>query len=49
VEVEIDDQLMKLLRSGKNAVFALRESADQDRVGIPIELNGFAAGYDALP
>ena len=49
VEVEIDEQLMKLLRSGKNAVFALRESADQDRVGIPIELNGFAAGYDALP
>ena len=49
VEVEIDDELLKILRSGKNAVFALRESADQDRVGIPIELNGFGEGYDALP
>ncbi|MCM2476928.1 invasion associated locus B family protein [Rhizobium sp. CG5] len=49
VEVEIDEELMKILRAGKNAVFALRESADQDRVGIPIELAGFAAGYDALP
>ena len=49
VEVEIDDELMRILRAGKNAVFALRESVDHDRVGIPIELNGFAAGYDALP
>ncbi|WP_246658314.1 invasion associated locus B family protein [Rhizobium sp. FKY42] len=49
VEVEIDDELMKILRAGKNAVFALRESIDQDRVGIPIELSGFAQGYDALP
>lgn len=49
VEVEIDDQLMRILRAGKSAVFALRESADKDRVGIPIELTGFAEGYDALP
>ena len=49
VEVEIDEELMKILRAGKSAVFALRESVDQDRVGIPIELTGFASGYDALP
>ncbi len=49
VEVDIDDELLKVLRAGKNAVFALRESVDQDRVGIPIELTGFAEGYDALP
>ena len=49
VEVEIDEELMRILRAGKNAVFALRESADQDRVGIPIELAGFGEGYDALP
>ncbi|WP_354669061.1 invasion associated locus B family protein [Rhizobium sp. SSA_523] len=49
VEVEIDDELMKILRAGKRAVFALRESVDQDRVGIPIELAGFTDGYDSLP
>ena len=49
VEVDIDDELLKVLRAGKAAVFALRESVDQDRVGIPIELTGFAEGYDALP
>ncbi|MBB4348426.1 MULTISPECIES: invasion associated locus B family protein [Rhizobiaceae] len=49
VEVEIDEELMRILRAGKNAVFALRESSDQDRVGIPVELNGFGPGYDALP
>lgn len=49
VEVEIDDELLKILRAGKSAVFALRESVDQDRVGIPIELKGFSEGYDALP
>lgn len=49
VEVDIDDELLKVLRAGKSAVFALRESVDQDRVGIPIELTGFADGYDALP
>jgi invasion protein IalB len=49
VEVDIDEELMRILRAGKNAVFALRESSDQDRVGIPVELAGFGEGYDALP
>ncbi len=49
VEVEIDEELMRIMRAGKSAVFALRESSDQDRVGIPVELNGFGPGYDALP
>ena len=49
VEVEIDDELMKVLQAGESAVFSLREAVDQDRVGIPIELTGFTAGYDALP
>jgi invasion protein IalB len=49
VEVELDDELMRILRAGKSAVFALRESTDQDRVGIPIQLTGFGEGYDALP
>lgn len=49
VEVELDDELMRILRAGKSAVFALRESTDQDRVGIPIQLTGFGEGYDSLP
>jgi invasion protein IalB len=49
VEVEIDEELMRIMRAGKSAVFALRESSDQDRVGIPVELEGFGPGYDALP
>ena len=49
VEVEIDEELMRIMRAGKSAVFALRESTDQDRVGIPVELAGFGEGYDALP
>lgn len=49
IEVDIDDELMKILRAGQSAVFALRESVDQDRIGMPIDLTGFAAGYDALP
>ena len=49
IEVDIDDELMKVLRAGKSAVFALSESVDQDRIGMPVDLNGLAAGYDALP
>jgi invasion protein IalB len=49
IEVDIDDELLKVLRAGQSAVFALKESVDQDRIGMPIDLTGFAAGYDALP
>lgn len=49
VEVVIDDDLMKILRAGKEAVFTLNFSIDQDTIGIPVDLSGFAEGYDALP
>ncbi|TPW31825.1 invasion associated locus B family protein [Martelella alba] len=49
VEVQIDDDLMKVLRNGKEAIFTLRFSADEDMIGIPVDLTGFAEGYDALP
>jgi invasion protein IalB len=48
-EVEIDDNLMKMLRVGSTAVFSIRETGDKDSIGIPVELKGFAEGYDALP
>lgn len=49
VEVVIDDELMQVLRAGKEAVFTLNFSVDQDTIGIPVDLTGFANGYDALP
>jgi len=50
LEFEIPDDLLKSLRAGKTAIFALKESADNDeRIGIPVDLTGFADGYDSLP
>lgn len=49
VEVSIDDDLMKIFRAGKEAVFTLNFSVDQDTLGIPVALDGFGEGYDALP
>ncbi|SMC91370.1 invasion associated locus B family protein [Rhizobium sp. RU36D] len=49
-DVVIEDELLKILRAGKDAVFAFKESPDQEnRIGIPIDLSGFGSGYDALP
>lgn len=42
VEVDIDDELLKVLRAGKNAVFALRESVDQTGWA-------FRSNFPALP
>ncbi|PRX11767.1 UNVERIFIED_ORG: invasion protein IalB [Martelella mediterranea] len=49
VEVDIDDDLMNILRAGKEAVFTLNFSIDQDTIGIPVDLSGFGEGFDALP
>ena len=49
VEVDIDDDLMRILRAGTQAVFTLNFSVDQNSIGIPVDLSGFAEGYDALP
>ena len=49
VEVDIDDDLMKIFRAGKEAVFTLNFSVDQNTIGIPVDLNGLGEGYDALP
>lgn len=50
LEFEVPDDLLKSLRAGKIAIFALKESPDNDeRIGIPVDLAGFADGYDSLP
>ncbi len=48
-EVTLDDDLLKTLRSGSVATFIVHESLEQDGIGIPVDLKGFAQGYDALP
>lgn len=48
-EVTLDDDLLKSLRSGSMATFIVHESLEQDGIGIPVDLKGFAQGYDALP
>jgi invasion protein IalB len=48
-EVALDDNLLKMLRSGSTAVFSVREAADKDKIGIPVDLKGFGEGYDVLP
>lgn len=50
LEFEIPDDLLKSLRAGETAIFALKESPDNDeRIGIPVDLAGFSEGYDSLP
>ncbi len=48
-EVTLEDDLLKTLRSGQLATFVLHESVEQDGIGIPVDLTGFAEGYDKLP
>jgi invasion protein IalB len=52
-EVALTDDLLKILRAGSTAVFWIRDRPKTDkkdeRIGIPVELKGFAQGYDALP
>jgi invasion protein IalB len=47
-EVEMDDKLINQLKTGTTATFIVFQSPD-DGVGIPVSLNGFAKGFDALP
>jgi invasion protein IalB len=52
-EVALTDDLLKILRAGSTAVFWIRDqpktAAKDERIGIPVDLKGFAQGYDALP
>jgi invasion protein IalB len=47
-EVILDDALIKKLRDGKTATFVIFQTPEEG-IGIPISLNGFGPGFDALP
>ena len=46
-EVIMDDKLLQLLEGGKTATFIVFQTPEEG-IGIPIELNGFKAGFEAL-
>jgi invasion protein IalB len=47
-EVLMDDALIGQLRSGKQAMFIIFQTPEEG-IGVPISLNGFGEGFDALP
>jgi len=47
-EVELDDDLVKILSEGTSAIFVVFKTPEEG-VGIPVSLEGFAEGFDALP
>jgi invasion protein IalB len=47
-EVVMDDTLLTQLRGGQGATFIVFQTPEEG-IGIPVSLNGFAAGLDALP
>jgi invasion protein IalB len=47
-EVVLEDELLKTLRSGATATFIVFQTPEEG-IGIPVDLKGFAEGYDALP
>lgn len=47
-EVVMDDTLLDRLKQGETATFIVFQTPEEG-VGIPVALNGFAPGFDALP
>ena len=47
-EVVLEDNLLNQLKSGKTATFIVFQTPEEG-VGIPVSLEGFAPGFDALP
>ena len=46
-EVVMDDALVNRLRTGKQATFIIFQTPEEG-IGIPLSMNGFGPGYDAL-
>ena len=47
-EVVMEDNLINQMKSGQTATFIVFQTPEEG-IGIPVSLNGFAAGFDALP
>lgn len=47
-EVVMDDTLLGRLKEGKTATFIVFQTPEEG-IGIPVTLNGFSPGFDALP
>ncbi|QFU15804.1 invasion associated locus B family protein [Microvirga thermotolerans] len=47
-EVVMEDSLVNQMKSGQTATFIVFQTPEEG-IGIPVSLNGFAAGFDALP
>lgn len=48
LDVDLTPQVLDMLRKGTTALFYVYQTPD-DGFGIPVSLNGFAAGFDKLP
>lgn len=46
-EVVLENELLDRMRNGKSAVFIIFQTPEEG-IGIPVSLNGFAPGFDAL-
>jgi len=46
-EVELDDGLLERFQAGQNATFVIFQTPEEG-IGIPISLDGFTAGFEAL-
>lgn len=47
-EVVMEDKLIQSLKNGHNATFIIFQTPEEG-IGIPLDLKGFAEGFDALP
>ncbi len=47
-EVLMDDSLIEALRNGREAMFIIFQTPEEG-IGVPISLEGFGEGFDALP
>ena len=47
-EVVMEDNLIGQMKTGQAATFIVFQTPEEG-IGIPVSLNGFAAGFDALP
>lgn len=47
-EVILEEDLLSKLKAGAQATFIIFQTPEEG-IGIPISLNGFSAGFDALP